>query len=100
MATQKIDLGESYGDMGIAPAKPKTKYYPSLTVPVKVDPAMVGKDVTVQITGKVVSVSENSREGEKAKARFEMEMHSIALPKTAKGKGDSRYVKPWMNEVK
>ena len=82
------DLSESYE---IEAIDSKKKYYPTVTLPIRINPEMVGKTIDLKIKAKVVGISETEKNYSTT-----VELRSC-LNKTKK-QGSSLYIQPWMDE--
>lgn len=98
MMAKKIDMGETYDNSPTVASK-TTKYYPCITVPVKVSGDMIGKRIVLLVEGKVVTVRASTGSGKQSKSSVDIEVHSIRMPKGKAGGASARYVESWMQEM-
>lgn len=96
MSQKTISLEEDYGKIG--QSKPRTKFYPIVNLPIKIDPSLVGKTIKLVVKAKVVGVREERRNGSKPRQSSEIELQSVVLDSTKETK-DGLYIKPWMKDM-
>ena len=93
--SKQIDLGEKFDAV---PSTVSEKYYPTVNIPIKLDPEMVGKDIKLVVKANVQGIRQ-----EKGTNNVTLELRSVKLDEKPKPKGAKRgvvYVKPWMNREK
>jgi hypothetical protein len=96
MDTKRIDVGEKIGEAHPMQGSKSQKYYPSFSIPVRINPKLVGKKVRMVIEAKIVGVRENTEQGSGTRSRCEIEVHTVHMPKVARQPESAEYIEDWM----